>query len=990
MVAYTGTNGIDKINVTTAYDQYNGLGGDDIFTIKSFSGTVNINGGSGIDTVKLATGTAFASLKFDAAASVEVLDFDYYTVRGTSAANLFDLSGITGVLNQRAFDLGGGDDSFIGSAVEDLVYGGAGADNLQGGDGDDILSGDAGDDVLSGGAGDDTFEILGTTGNDTFDGGTGTDQVKLTSTSYVQNLTLGTGNSIEVLDFAGYSLYGSSGADAFDLRGIQAFLNQRQIDLGAGNDSFIGSSVADQVTGGDGNDIIRGGAGGDVLAGGKGDDQLLGEAGDDILEISGIPGADTFDGGAGLDRVRLSGSVTANSLTIGTAASVEILDFGSYYLSGTSGADAFDIRGIQSFVNQRTIDLGDGNDSFIGSQTDDDVFGGAGVDTLKGGAGDDVINGGDGDDKLYGEAGDDIFLISGNPGNDSFSGGAGLDRVKLAASATVTKLTIGTTAGVEILDFNNYYLSGSTGADRIDISGISTIYNQRTINLDNGNDVFVGSLTADDVNGGDGTDTLYGGAGNDVLNGGLGNDKLYGEDGDDILLINGVPGADSFNGGAGLDRVKLAASVTATDFTVLASHSVEVFDFNGYYFNGTSQADTINLSGISSYAGRRMIDLDNGDDSFIGASAADDVNGGAGADTIRGGAGNDLLNGGAGDDQLFGEAGDDILLINGTPGADVFNGGDGLDRVKLAGTVNAQSLTIGATASVEILDMGNYYLNGTTGADRIDISGVSTIYNQRTINLDNGDDIFIGSLADDDVNGGEGADSLSGGAGDDVLNGGIGNDTLIGGEGNDTFLISTNAGADTFDGGAGLDRVRLASSVELSNFTIGAGASVERLDFSSYYLSGTSGADRFDIRGVQSFVNQRQIDLGAGDDVFIGSAAGDNVMGGAGADTLKGGLGKDKLYGGAGADTLEGGDGRDSFYFKAGEAGGDKILDFDGAGANTGDMLYFTGYGSAAGGAKVAQVDATHWRVTSADGTINEVIEFANGATVHASDFIFM
>jgi hypothetical protein len=76
--------------------------------------------------------------------------------------------------------------------------------------------------------------------------------------------------------------------------------------------------------------------------------------------------------------------------------------------------------------------------------------------------------------------------------------------------------------------------------------------------------------------------------------------------------------------------------------------------------------------------------------------------------------------------------------------------------------------------------------------------------------------------------------------------------------------------------------------------------------------------------------------------------------------------------------------------FVAGQANGDTITDFNGNGAAAGDVIQLEGYGTAAGGATLIQLDATHWEITSADGLTIETITLANGASVHASDFIFV
>ena len=48
------------------------------------------------------------------------------------------------------------------------------------------------------------------------------------------------------------------------------------------------------------------------------------------------------------------------------------------------------------------------------------------------------------------------------------------------------------------------------------------------------------------------------------------------------------------------------------------------------------------------------------------------------------------------------------------------------------------------------------------------------------------------------------------------------------------------------------------------------------------------------------------------------------------------------------------------------------------------------GYGTAAQGATFTQVDATHWSINSADGSVHDVITLQNGASVHPSDYVFV
>jgi hypothetical protein len=66
------------------------------------------------------------------------------------------------------------------------------------------------------------------------------------------------------------------------------------------------------------------------------------------------------------------------------------------------------------------------------------------------------------------------------------------------------------------------------------------------------------------------------------------------------------------------------------------------------------------------------------------------------------------------------------------------------------------------------------------------------------------------------------------------------------------------------------------------------------------------------------------------------------------------------------------------------------VADFSGNGAAAGDSLTFAGYGTVAQGATFTQVDATHWSINSSDGTVHDILTFANGASIHASDYLFL
>lgn len=110
----------------------------------------------------------------------------------------------------------------------------------------------------------------------------------------------------------------------------------------------------------------------------------------------------------------------------------------------------------------------------------------------------------------------------------------------------------------------------------------------------------------------------------------------------------------------------------------------------------------------------------------------------------------------------------------------------------------------------------------TKGADHITLDGLAL-----RIVAGAGDDVMIGSTANDSVwldagndrfDGRGGNDSAFGGAGNDTLAGGAGNDTLTGGPGADIFVFRPNSGADIIT-----DFRDRSDKIDLSSYHIGFG-----------------------------------------------------------------------------------------------------------------------------------------------------------------------
>ena len=180
------------------------------------------------------------------------------------------------------------------------------------------------------------------------------------------------------------------------------------------------------------------------------------------------------------------------------------------------------------------------------------------------------------------------------------------------------------------------------------------------------------------------------------------------------------------------------------------------------------------------------------------------------------------------------------------------------------------------------LTPGDDIFVGTAYDDDID-----AVAGEDIVNAMAGNDLVIGGPGDDHIFGDDGDDVLHGGAGMDVIFGGGGNDIIHGEDGNDRLF--GEAGRDTLFGGAGDD-----------------------------WMEGGAGDDILD-----GGVGDDDLFGGAGRDRLIGAEGDDSLWGGDGDDALDGGVGQDVLLGGEGDDVLSGGEGDDAVD---GESGNDTVI----------------------------------------------------------------
>jgi len=154
-------------------------------------------------------------------------------------------------------------------------------------------------------------------------------------------------------------------------------------------------------------------------------------------------------------------------------------------------------------------------------------------------------------------------------------------------------------------------------------------------------------------------------------------------------------------------------------------------------------------------------------------------------------------------------------------------------------------------------------------------------------------------------------------------------DTLTGANANQTWSLSgANAGSvggvsfssfEALVGGTANDTFHFAVGASVAG-TISGGGGIDKLDYSAWSAAATVNLTTGTATATGGTSGIRNVTGGAGDDTFIGDAAGNALLGGngddvifgaAGADDLQGGPGRDLIFAGSGADTVDGGAGED-------------------------------------------------------------------------------
>ncbi|MDT4743632.1 VCBS domain-containing protein [Bradyrhizobium sp. WYCCWR 12699] len=928
--ANTGNNG--------TFNQFEGLGGDDVITGNGNTRLIFANATGGV-TINLAGGTATGdgSTGQDTFTGVN-------SALGGNFADVYDATGFTGPnANFNSFQGNGGNDvisgngntqiqfsnatggvsvnltagtvdgdgsvghdtitggvfNVLGSNFNDTIIGSGSNDSLSGSNGNDTLDGRAGNDFLSGGAGADIF-VYATGGGFDFvqDFVHGQDKIDLTGVYGIFSLA----------DLQSHAVQSGPNTVITFSSGDGLTLQNVNLSSLTASDFLFGTPAAPIVGDGNANDLV-GTANAETISGLGGNDRLQGLGGSDLL-----------DGGSGFDRAiytDATGGIAVN-LAAGTASGPGVGTDTLVNIEGAVGSNFADTFSAAGFI---------GDSGIPGAA--------AGLAEFEGRGGDDVITG------------------------SINASGEILGRVSyVSATAAVTvDIAAGTADG-----------DASVGHD--------------TFNAVN---AIVGSVYADILLGSDnpnGTYEQYDGRGGDDLIDGRGgydfatyNNDLTTTSG---LSVNLAAGTVTGDASVGTDTLRSVEAVRGTKF----ADTYSATGFNGSSANAGSYGTFNNFEGM----GGDDVITGNGNTRLQYTQALDGVTVDISTGTARGTEAGDVAQVGTdhftGVNAVMGSQFDDVITGSGAnenfmglAGNDTIDGGGGFD------TAQYSNLTF-VTGGVNVnMTSGTVTGDASTGTDTLrSIEGV-----QGTIFADIYDATGFGLAGAANVGNNGSFNQFEGQGGDDQITGN-GNTRLLFTNATGGVTVSLNAGAAIGDLSIGHDTFTGVNSVYGSNFADTYDAS-GFVGFNSF--QGLAGNDLITGNGSTQllFANATGgvvVDLASGTVSGDASVGHDTVTGGVNGvsgsgfnDTLKGGIGADNFLGNGGADT---------FVYVSG-GGADFIGDFSHGQADKIDL-------SGAGIYNLADVQA----IASQQG-LNTFINFGNGdsltlqnvnlASLTAADFVF-
>jgi len=452
-----------------------------------------------------------------------------------------------------------------------------------------------------------------------------------------------------------------------------------------------------------------------------------------------------------------------------------------------------------------------------------------------------------------------------------------------------------------------------------------------------GDDEIFGSLGNDLICGGPGADLVHGGRGNDLIDGGAGDgDRVIGDLGDDKVLggtgdddeVAGSLGIDTLSGGPG--DFDLAHGDYGYDRMDGGSGKGDIASFATDVGAGRDGGVKVSLAkhrarGDGHDRLFRFESLEGSafDDILVGNGQANVIDGGPGNDVLRGGGGRDELRGGQGGDKCNGAKGRTVscgperklkasayVELDPAPGGGgglQIVGGSGPDHFVVSFEESTSTFQIGARKGIAI----------GAGCGRSGPTQVScpTEGPARWITADLGpgnDSLVVkGSLEGAQnvrIAGGFGADTIKGGPEDDLIEGGFGADRLYGGDGADG-LIGSTPGPTWLYGEGGGDLLAAGGGCAGGALVGGPGQD----DASFAETPAHPGILHVSFPAHAAWIDAiprcHRVHLSATDEDMEGSFDNDVLVGDARPNAILGQPGEDAFYGGGGEDVIDARDG---------------------------------------------------------------------------------
>ncbi|WP_375161679.1 tandem-95 repeat protein [Bradyrhizobium sp. RDT46] len=924
----TGYGLSGALNVSTSngnFNQFEGLGGDDVITGNGATRVLygNATGGVSITIGVNGAGTATG----DASTGHDSFTGGVNAAIGSNLADSFDASGFSGF---NSFQGNAGNDSITGNGATQVQYsnatsgvvitigaGGAGSASGDGSVGTDTFTG-----VNSavGGNFADSYNASGFSGFNSFQGnggndtitGNGATQIQFNNATGAVNVNLSAGTA---------SGDGSVGTDT----------------ITGGVNNVAGSNFGDTITGSSGADFLNGNGGNDTINGGGGNDNLNGGFGADTFVYADGGGADfvsDFNRGQG-DRINVTGVTGIFTLADIQAHATQqgpntVIDFGGGNMI-TLANIAVGSLVATDFVFNNTVLGTSGNDTLVGTSQIDGVYGLDGTDRLQGLGGNDLLDGGNGFDRaVYTEATGSVTvdLAAGTAsgagvGSDALVnmegavGGAFNDTFN-AAGFTGSSAQPGVAAGQSAFEGGggDDVITGQINALGQSVTRVEYLGAAAAVTVDLAAGTGQGTAAGDLANVGHDTFTnalqgVYGSAFDDTIYGSnnasftyeafegrAGDDYIDGRGGYDIVTYNNDPatgagitvnlanGTVTGDASIGTDTLRNVEAVRGTNFD-------DVFDTTGYGAPGALNASTSNGN-------------------------FNDIAGAGGNDTITGN-GNTRLNyaiaQAAVSVDLETTAGTAITVAGSatgtTEGTDTFTGVNAVQASMFNDTL------LGSSYSNTFTPLGgDDYMDGRGGFDTASYNSLNTVTGGIAVAMAAGTVTGDASIGTDTLRSIEGVQGTGYADTYDATGYGLGGALNVS-TSNANFNQFEGLGGDDVITGNGATRVLYGNATGGVSITIGVnGAGTATGDASTGHDSFTGGvnaaigsnlADSFDASGFSGF---NSFQGNAGNDTITGNGATQvqysNVTSGVVITIGAGGAGSASGDGSVGTDTFTG------------------------------------------------------------------------------------